>query len=124
MLSERHEAFRYEFSPPLQCQFNIAIEDQSDSASHFGLAEIHNISPHGLMFKSTLNIPKGWEMIRVNIKFALIDMEFQVSGHFKWKEIATGSYFYGVQLENDDEIQQKIITQLKKFSRKQHNMPI
>lgn len=124
MLSERHESFRYDFSPPLQCEFNIALENHPDSASHFGIAEIHNISPHGLMFKSELNIPKGWDMIRVNIKFTLMDMEFLVSGHFRWKEISSGSHLYGVHLENDDELQQKIISQLKKLSRKKHNMTI
>lgn len=123
MFSQRHEAFRYEFSPPLQCQFNIALADHPDSTSHFGNAEIHNISPHGLMFKSTLNIPKVWDRIRVNIKFTIMEMEFLVSGHFRWKEIAGGSYLYGIHLENDDELQQKIINQLKKFSRKKHNMP-
>lgn len=124
MLSERHEAFRYEFSPPLQCQFNIALENEPDTASHFGDAEIHNISLNGLMFKTSLNIPRGWDSIRVTVKFSLIDMEFVVLGHFRWNEIVTGNYFYGIQLENDDELNKKIINQLKKLSRIKHNMPL
>lgn len=124
MLSERHEAFRYDFSQPLHCQFNIELEGQPDSASNFGDAEILNISPHGLKFKSTLNIPKGWDLIRVNVNFTLMDTEFLVSGHFRWVEFASGSYIYGIHLENENVLQEEIITQLKKFSRKQHNMPI
>lgn len=122
MLSERHESFRYEFSPPLQCKFNIALESKPDKESHFGNAEILNISPHGLKFKTNLNIPKDWDMIKVNIKFTLMDMELLVSGHLRWKQENTGSYLYGVHLENDNELQQKIIDQLKKLSRQKHNM--
>nr|WP_233167864.1 PilZ domain-containing protein [Paenibacillus roseus] len=122
MLSERHESFRYEFSPPIECQFNISLEDGSDTESNFGVAEIHNISPHGLMFRSTLHIPKVWESIKVKIKFTLVNMEFLVVGRVRWKEMSTGSYLYGVHLENDDELQQKIIDHLKKFSRNKHNM--
>lgn len=124
MLSERHEAFRYEFPQPLHCQFNIALKDRLESASQLGDAEILNISPHGLKFKSTLDIPKGWDSVKVNVNFTLMDTAFTVSGHIRWKEVAAGSYVYGILLENGKEIQEGLITQLKKFSRKQRNMPI
>ncbi|MBS4195647.1 PilZ domain-containing protein [Lederbergia citri] len=124
MLSNRHEAFRYNFSPPLNCQFNIALEGEPEKASHFGDAEIHNISPHGLMFSTKLNIPQNRDMIRVSIQFTLEEIEFLVSGHFRWKETHTGEFMYGVQLENNEEVEQQIINQLKKVSRKKHNMPL
>ena len=124
MLSNRHEAFRYDFSPPLQCQFNLALENDSNAVSHFGNAEIHNISPHGLMFKTDLRIPIDWDMIRVGIKFTLLEAEIMVSGHLRWKKVHAMGFMYGVHLDNDDKMQEEIITQLKKFSRKKHNMPL
>ncbi|MBS4200532.1 PilZ domain-containing protein [Bacillus sp. FJAT-49732] len=124
MLSNRHETFRYEFSPPLQCNFNIKLENELEKVSHYGNAEIRNISPHGLMFSTNLNIPKKWDMIKVNIKFTLEEMEFLVSGHFRWKKEFMGIYSYGVLLDNDNEVEKNIINQLKRYSKKKHNLPL
>jgi len=117
MLSERHESFRYEFTPPLQCEFNISVDHEPEKASPFGIGEINNISPHGLMFSTPLNIPKHWDMISISIKFVLLDMEFLVSGHFKWRESHLERYVYGVHLNTDEELQRKIVEQLKKYSK-------
>ncbi|MBS4218940.1 PilZ domain-containing protein [Bacillus sp. FJAT-49711] len=122
MLGNRHEAFRYNFSPPLPCQFNIAIENEPDKVSQFGNAEIHNISPHGLMFSTELNIPQNRDMIRVSVKLTLEEMDFLVSGHFRWKEKHIGECMYGVLLENNEEMEQRIINQLKILSKRKHNM--
>ncbi|MCJ8007410.1 PilZ domain-containing protein [Lederbergia wuyishanensis] len=122
MISNRHEAFRYTFSPPLPCEFNLALESDLDRVSHFGNAEIHNISPHGLMFSTELNIPQNRDMVRVRVKFTLEEMDFLVSGHFRWKETHIGEFLYGVLLDNDVEVEQKIINQLKILSKKKHNM--
>ncbi|MCR2822934.1 PilZ domain-containing protein [Lederbergia panacisoli] len=122
MLSNRHEAFRYIFSPPLQCQFNIAIENEPDKVSHFGHAEIHNISPHGIMFSSKFNIPQNRDLVRVSIKFTLEEMDFFVSGHFRWKKTHAEEFMYGILLDNDKEVEKKIINQLKIISKKKHNL--
>ncbi|MBS4200534.1 PilZ domain-containing protein [Bacillus sp. FJAT-49732] len=122
MLSRRNEAFRYIFSPPLHCHFNIALENEPNKVTHYGNAEIHNISPHGLMLSTKLNIPQNRDMIRVSIKFTLEEMNFLVSGHFRWKKTHTGEFMYGVLLDTDKEVERKIINQLKIVSKRKHNL--
>lgn len=118
MLSLRHEGFRYEFAHPHPCSFELISIDTLQIESHWGSAVLHDLSPHGMNFRTNLNIPVNEKKIGIMVSFTLIEEEIVATGYLMWQKREGGYYSYGVQLDNDEIQERKIVEELKKYVKK------
>lgn len=116
MRSNRKEPFRYTFSDPVPCLFQIVILGKPVSSK--GKAYIIDISLEGMKLNSELNLPLGSKgRIHLLISFKLNDQEMTYYGAIVWQSYKGTSYNYGVKLWVYDNDKERLIKHLKTYSR-------
>jgi hypothetical protein len=124
MLSERKESFRYIFNDPIYCIFRICEIDQSVVESKPGQAKIIDLSPKGVRMWSMLNFPIDGKELIIKINFTLNENSLIHKGKIIWKkEDHEGGFYYGMELLVESNVQNKNVTELKKFTRRLAGMP-
>ncbi|OLO39199.1 hypothetical protein BTR23_09090 [Alkalihalophilus pseudofirmus] len=107
---KRNEPFRFNFDQPMYCCFFI----KSDR-SHMFDGVILDLSPNGLKIRTPIDLLID---TKIEIAFHLNNTLFDVKGLVRWKK--TGSdQIAGIQLENDEFTQQRIIEELKFFVKRE-----
>lgn len=117
MRYKRNETFRYEFGKPLPCSLKILKVDGQQVESKVGKADIYDLSPEGLKISTEFNFFNNNEVV-LEFSFSIIT-EQKVTGEIIWqRKDYNGHYLYGVHLFNDAESKNKLINELKEYSKK------
>ncbi|WP_456272621.1 PilZ domain-containing protein [Bacillus sp. AK031] len=117
MRYKRNETFRYEFGKPLSGHFKILRINGQDVESKLGKADIFDLSPEGLKVETDLDLHKDNE-VDIEVTFTIIT-EQKLTGEVVWqKRNYSGKYQYGIHLYNDAENKDKLINELKEYSKK------
>lgn len=92
--------------PEIYCLFNSG---NADNEMFDG--EILDLSPSGLKLKTSKDLPIT-EMLY--LEFGIIN-QISVHGDIRWKKDYTSYFVYGIHLQNDEDLQKQIISELKEF---------
>ncbi|SET35590.1 PilZ domain-containing protein [Oceanobacillus limi] len=121
MRYKRDEAFRFEFGEPLLARFSMDELNGKRVTSSDGEAKIVDVSLKGLKLCTSLSIPVHGNDVKATISFSLNDNPYQVSGTFIWVEKKLNEYYYGIQFELEEEIQDKLLNDLKTLGKNMAN---
>ncbi|QPC46155.1 PilZ domain-containing protein [Mangrovibacillus cuniculi] len=122
MKYKRDESFRFSLIKPIEGTFSIKISNtQKETETKLGKLLIDNISPSGLKFSCPLNIPEDNPDVVLHIKFPLGDIQVETYGTIVWKKKDHSGYLYGFESTPNPEVENQIITELKKIVKKSHN---
>jgi hypothetical protein len=123
MRYKRDEGFRFSFGTPIPVFFTI---DEMNSGSIVGPlqgeAKLIDLSPNGMK----LNLPLDIRMtnqkdVKITAKFTLYQLEHCIHGKVMWKKNTFNSFFYGIHFSMDEQEQEEMIRDLKKFAKSQYN---
>jgi hypothetical protein len=116
MKYRREESFRYTFKTPLEGVFKILIvnNDNMKETSEAPI-EVVDISPGGLCFTSSLDMPLENKEFLLEVHFSLADEPIVVLGKIVWKRHYANAYMYGFEAVEDEKTEQQIIDHLKMF---------
>ncbi|MDZ5470567.1 PilZ domain-containing protein [Bacillus sp. 31A1R] len=115
---KREEPFRFQFNQPLHGAFKILRINNISEESKAGTADILDLSPNGLRFKTKLNLPIDKKRFLIEITFLLNDKLIRILGEPKWKKIEGSSFVYGFTGLDDTETKKEVIEGLKEFTKK------
>lgn len=122
MKYKRDESFRFSLTQPIEGTFSIKISNVNKSIeTKIGKLWIDNISPSGLKFFSSLNIPDDNPNVMLHVKFPLGDTQVEMHGTIVWKKKSHTGYLYGFEATENPEVENQIISELKKIVKKSHN---
>lgn len=113
MLYKRTEYFRYTFGEPLVAEFRIVVENGTDVESSPGECHFLDISPGGAKLFAKFDIPLESESVRLHVKFTLHEKLIALQGVIVWKKPYSGGYMYGYDFDENVEIEQLIVEELK-----------
>lgn len=119
---KRKEAFRFVFNQPLDAEFSVLVNGrQIDSEMH--PCKIIDISPRGMKVYTNSDISKIYnippESFQFQMHFVLDITRIQAIGYVRWcKLFGTGAHF-GLQFENQPDIEELIISEMKRRRRKE-----
>lgn len=116
MKYNRDEPFRFAFTPPIPGFFSITRLKGVNGLSRKGQMELLDISPRGVKFQSTLDLPNTDE-IQLMLTFYLNEEEFILKGDIVWKQKGYKKYTYGFALNDDPTLNKQIIEGLKKYNK-------
>lgn len=118
---KRKEPFRYQFLEPLDGSFILMLNHDDDKRvlrTERGELKVIDISPRGIRFMSSLNIPVDKKDFLVEASFKLNDDAIIMLGKVAWKEKIKESYFYGIEGFPDPEREQVITDAVKSYNKK------
>jgi len=115
---KREEAFRFQFQKPISGFFKIVKENGKNVDSHTTFIDIMNISPNGLMFKSSIDLSIHDKLFLLEISFDIENRTLYILGEPVWKKQEGTNYYYGFIGMDNDETKQEIIEALKNHSKK------
>ncbi|WP_196493810.1 PilZ domain-containing protein [Ornithinibacillus caprae] len=121
MRYKRDEAFRFEFGEPLSIVFTIEQLNGKSVTSSDGEAKMLDISLNGMKILTSLNIPVYGNDVWVSISFSLNNSTYKIRGTLVWVEKNFDEYVYGVHCENDPELQDDLLNDLKVLGKKMAN---
>jgi hypothetical protein len=114
---KRNETFRYEFGKPLTGHFKILRINGQPVESKLGKADIFDLSPEGLKVETELDLHEN-KAVDIEVAFTIMT-EQKLTGEVVWQKRAyNGKYQYGIHLYNDAESKDKLINELKEYSKK------
>lgn len=113
MIYKREESFRFQFQEPIEAVFVLTKEGIKSSKK--GKALILDISPNGIKFSSTLDLPANDRDLLLTLEFKLNDKDISFPGHLIWKKKTHTDLFYGFQGILDKEIESYIVDALKQY---------
>lgn len=90
---------------------------QKHVKSSIGKVKVLDISPGGLKIETVYNIPVN-KPIDLQLTFAINDENFVLTGRVLWQIRRSKNFQYGIRLEATPDNKQKIIDELKKYSKK------
>ncbi|WP_203245968.1 PilZ domain-containing protein [Sporosarcina beigongshangi] len=122
MLYKRHEYFRYTFGQPLEGEFRIVVEDKQGRESSPGHCQLVDISPGGAKLFAKFNIPVENGTVHLRIKFKLLEETREVSGVIVWRKPFKDGYLYGYDFDEDAELENIIVEELKLRRRSEMNL--
>ncbi|MER2261201.1 MAG: PilZ domain-containing protein [Psychrobacillus sp.] len=121
MQYKRNEYFRYTFGEPTAATFRLIKEvggDQPAEFSNKGNCHIVDISPNGLRMVTELSI--AIDLIkRMEISFVIDETPLNIMGELVWCKKSMHGFEYGVRLVGDQDMEQRIINELKSRRRKE-----
>ncbi|WP_026692221.1 PilZ domain-containing protein [Peribacillus kribbensis] len=121
MIYKREESFRFSLKVPVTGEFAIISRKGAAHQDKYGALEILDISPNGLKFSSTLNLPLD-ENIQILVHFTLNSTLLELPGSIVWKKIHLGRWHYGFMVQGPEslkeKIRQQIISELKLYIKK------
>lgn len=118
MRYKREEPFRFQFRKPLVGTITIIRVNGSNVQFSSEHAEIMNVSPNGLMFKSSVNLLLPENRYLLEITFQLEESTLHILGEPVWKKTEGSLFSYGLNGLDDEETKQEIIQVLKDYSKK------
>lgn len=118
MLYKREEPFRFHFQSPIPSTFKILKLNNNGNESNQGFAEIMDVSPNGLRFKTPLNLPVKEKNFLLEFCFKINDKLIRFIGELIWKKQERSYYIYGLTGRDDQETKNEIIGALKDYSKK------
>lgn len=118
MRYKREEAFRFQFRKPLQATVKILEIDGKKVNNSAETVEIMDVSPHGLRFKTVLNLSVPARHYLLEILFTIEDRTIQIIGHPVWKKTEGSAFSYGLNGIEDDNTKKEMIQALKDYAKK------
>lgn len=114
MKYNRLESFRHILQEPVKAEFRLCMDgkEQGKLSSKVDCL-ILEMSPSGLRLSTPLNLPAENYLIRMELMFVLFSKPIRTIGEVKWKKTGNGSYVYGIDLEEDEAVEEMIISELK-----------
>ncbi|PLT28936.1 PilZ domain-containing protein [Peribacillus deserti] len=123
MQYKRAEPFRFALQTPVPGHFTIASLNGISGKSKKGEIEVLDISPNGLKFKSSLELPAN-ENIELLVTFQLNHTALSLPGTIVWRRLYFGKWLYGFSVtgtsDSKEQIKKEIIKELKQFIRNQN----
>lgn len=110
MRYRREEPFRYKFMTPVYCFY----WDEYERIKRDGA--ILDLSPNGLKLEISVDLPIKTS---IDTTFCLNSTSLQVTGNIKWKKNYLNKYIIGLELQNNGELKQKIINELKQYVKRE-----
>lgn len=117
-ISRRNEPFRYDFIPAVPCLIQLCEIDSSKLESKQGQAELLDLSPKGCKLDTPLNFRTNQHSCKLILSFELTQ-PMTIRGSILWQEQKAHSLHYGIQFDEEEQIQQIITDELKKYAKKQ-----
>ena len=97
---------------PLTAEFRIVVGNGMDIESSPGECQLIDISPGGAKLFAKFDIPER-ESVRLHIKLTLYKKLIDLQGVIVWKKPYSGGYMYGYDFDDNVEIEQLIVEELK-----------
>lgn len=123
MRYKRKEPFRYVFNQPIDGKFVIILNHDDENKvkrTDPGAIKIIDLSPRGMQFKTTLDIPTSTKEFYLEISFLLDGETIDMLGKVAWKKSQVDCIYYGFE-GIEDKVRQQIITErVKSLSKKAH----
>ncbi|MFC4409547.1 PilZ domain-containing protein [Chungangia koreensis] len=102
MFYKRKEIFRYTFGSPLEAELKMGDEN--------GSCRMIDISPGGAKVFSDNQLTKGMEVV---MQFVLMQDTITAPGKVVWKQASHEGALYGIDFNEDEKLEEQIISQLK-----------
>ncbi|MGE7622506.1 PilZ domain-containing protein [Viridibacillus sp. NPDC096237] len=114
MKYNRLESFRHILQEPVKADFRLCMDgkEQGKLSSKVDCL-ILDMSPSGLKLSTSLNLPAENYIIRMELTFILYSKPIRTLGEVKWKKFDYGSFLYGIDLDEDEAVEEMIISELK-----------
>ncbi|CAM4384825.1 PilZ domain-containing protein [Paenibacillus tarimensis] len=115
--SRRQEPFRYQFTTPESCLFQISEINGKVIESRHARADLIDIHKSGCKLAAQLDL-----RVEINHVKLMIDFPFSeegpllVSGDVRWQLQEQDRYLYGVQFSADAELKERIKAELRKLA--------
>lgn len=113
MFYKRAEYFRYTFGEPLEATFRILVADETRKESGLGNCALIDLSPGGAKLFAKFDIPLERKPVQLQLIFTLFESQINTVGTVVWKKSHRGGYLYGFDIEEDENIAQLIVQELK-----------
>jgi hypothetical protein len=97
--SKRKEPFRYRFSSPTECTFEITRINETPVSAKPAEAAIIDISKSGCKLYTKLNLNAMANRIQLLVNLIIDGQPKKFRGTVRWQMQTEQSYYYGVQLE-------------------------
>lgn len=117
MKYKREETFRYEFGTPVNCHYRVIKIQEELKQSNKAEGKILDISLSGMKLETNLDFPLNTHQIEIEITFTL-ENEITLTGLLIWrKQNPNQNFSYGIELRENEEIQQILLNELKQYSK-------
>ncbi|MFD2443321.1 PilZ domain-containing protein [Bacillus sp. CGMCC 1.16607] len=116
MQYKRKEPFRFHFQDPIPATYKI-LKIYNENNSKIGRADILDVSPNGVRFKTDLNLPVNEKNFLIEMSFSINKKQIRLIGDLIWKKTFHSYYIYGLVGRDDAETKLEIIEELKGFAR-------
>lgn len=117
MRYNRHDYFRYQFSPHLPATFRIRMNDAENKMSNEGQCELIDISTGGVKFFTFLDLPVRSEKLALQLEFKIYQQPLAILGNVAWKQEADRGFQYGFEFGEEQQVDALIIEELKHFAK-------
>lgn len=121
--SRRKEPFRYIFTKPVDCSFEITEINGSVLTSKIVYAKLIDLSRNGCRIESKLNLNCKANRIKIRIGFNFTDKDISVVGYLRWQQSSISYHSYGVLFEKNSGLSATIIEELKVYTKASSNSP-
>jgi len=121
MYLKRKEGFRFVFNQPIDARFKLLVSGQAIEAIGSCPAQILDISPRGAKMFSEVKFGEyiHSSTLQVELQFVLDVTTIQAIGEVVWSKPFGKGYQYGVQFQAQENIDELIISEMKKRRKKE-----
>lgn len=105
----RKESFRHVLIHEVTVTYNFKM----DGRVTYRKGKIIDISPNGLKIFTEDDLSSNSEMHDLDLSFTLFSKPINVKGDIRWKKAFGDGYYYGIDMNNVEEHQEMIISELK-----------
>ncbi|MBO2534283.1 MULTISPECIES: PilZ domain-containing protein [Rummeliibacillus] len=105
----RKESFRHVLIHEVPVTYTI----QKDGRTTYQKGKIVDISPSGLKLFTEENLQYERRTLELDLSFILYSKPINVKGDVRWKKTSGDGYYYGIDMDNVEEHQELIISELK-----------
>ncbi|WP_374723035.1 PilZ domain-containing protein [Peribacillus tepidiphilus] len=116
MLYKRNEPYRYQFPPPIPGHFIITNINGLPGQSKKGQIELIDISPRGCKFSSKLDL-KNFQDIKLEVSFQINGHLLHLPGVIVWKKKYIHTFFYGYAIDENRDLEELILKEVKTYSK-------
>lgn len=105
----RRESFRHVLIQEVPVTYSV----KNDGMMSYRKGKIIDISPSGLKMFTVDELISNNEMRDLDLSFTLFSRPINVKGDIRWKKAFGDGYYYGIDMDNVEEHQELIISELK-----------
>lgn len=105
----RKESFRHVLIHEVPVTYSV----KKDGMRAYRKGQIIDISPSGLKMFTEVDLSSNNEMNDLDLSFTLFSKQINVKGDIRWKKAFGDGYYYGIDMDNVEEHQELIISELK-----------